>query len=184
MKDYVGNPLQIRGAEQYILQNGKGDGMHFLYVRNGLGLELWLSIDRCGDVSRLSFKGDNMCFFSPCGYVSPKYYDKDGNGFLKSFTAGFLTTCGLTAVGATCEDEGEKLPLHGTVSNIPAELNCIEETEKGLTVKFKIRDAVLFGQKLVMNRVYFISYTENYFTVNDSVVNEGAMLQSGLACKG
>ena len=36
MKDYIGNPLQIRGAEQYILQNGKGNGMHFVYVRNGL----------------------------------------------------------------------------------------------------------------------------------------------------
>lgn len=35
MRNYVGNPLQIRGAEQYVLQNGKGDGMHFLYIRNG-----------------------------------------------------------------------------------------------------------------------------------------------------
>ena len=58
MLEYVGNPLQIRGAEQYALQNGRGGGMRFLYIRNGLGLEIWVSLDRAGDISRVSFKGD------------------------------------------------------------------------------------------------------------------------------
>ena len=56
MKNYIGNPLQIKGAEQYILQNGKGNGMKFLYVRNGLGLEAWISLDRAGDVSRVNLR--------------------------------------------------------------------------------------------------------------------------------
>lgn len=172
MKDYIGNPLQIRGAEQYILQNGKGDGMHFLYVRNGKGLEVWLSLDRAGDVSRLAFNGDNMGYFAPCGYVAPQYYDGVGAGFLKSFTAGFFTTCGLTAVGSPCTDAGETLPLHGTISHIPAELRAMEETDDALTVKLQIRDAALFGRKLVMDRVYRFSYTENVFEVRDTVTNE------------
>lgn len=152
MKNYIGKTLQIRGAEQYILQNGKGDGMHFLNIRNGLGLEAWISLDRAGDVSRVSFKGDNMGYFAPCGYVSPQYYDNVGAGFLKSFTAGFFTTCGLTAVGSPCTDDGEELPLHGTISHIPAQLCAIEETEEELIVKLKIEDAALFGRKLIMNR--------------------------------
>ena len=172
MKDYIGNSLQIRGAEQYVLKNGKGDGMHFLYVRNGLGLEIWISLDRAGDVSRVGFKGDNMGYFAPCGYVSPQYYDGVGAGFLKSFTAGFFTTCGLTAVGSPCTDDGEELPLHGTISHIPADLCAIEENEKEFIVKLKVRDAALFGRKLVMNRIYTISYTENLFTVSDTVTNE------------
>ena len=172
MKDYIGNPLQIRGAEQYILQNGKGDGMHFLNIRNGLGLEIWISLDRAGDVSRLNFKGDNMGYFAPCGYVAPTFYDNVGAGFLKSFTAGFFTTCGLTAVGSPCTDDGEELPLHGTISHIPAELCAIEENTNELIVKLKVRDAALFGRKLVMNRIYNISYTENSFTVSDTVTNE------------
>lgn len=172
MKNYVGNPLQVRGAEQYVLQNGKGNGMHFLYVRNGKGLEAWLSLDRAGDVSRLTVKGDNMGYFAPCGYVAPQYYDGNGAGFLKSFTAGFFTTCGLTAVGSPCKDEGETLPLHGTISHIPAELYAIEETAEALTVKMRVRDAVLFGRKLVMDRVYRFSYTENVFSVEDAVTNE------------
>ncbi len=172
MKNYIGNSLQIRGAEQYTLQGGKGNGMRFLYVRNGLGLEAWISLDRCGDVSRVSFKGDNMGYFSPCGYVAPQYYDKEGAGFLKSFTAGFFTTCGLTAVGSPCTDDGEDLPLHGTISNIPAELCAIEETEQGLNIKLTVRDEVIFNRKLVMKRSYSFSYFENSFSVEDTVTNE------------
>ena len=71
---YIGHPLQLRGAEPYILQGGRGDGMHLLCVRNGLGLEAWISLDRCADLSRVSFGGDNMGYFSPCGYVAPAYY--------------------------------------------------------------------------------------------------------------
>ncbi len=171
MKEYLGNPLQIRGAEQYQLQEGKGKGMTLLCVRNGLGLEAWISVDRCGDISRLSYTGDNMGYFAPCGYVSPAYYDDKGAGFLKSFTAGFFTTCGLTAVGSPCTDEGEELPLHGTVSNTPALLRGIEEDEKGLTVRLSVTDARLFGRKLVMERTYRFSYTENCFSVSDTVTN-------------
>ncbi len=173
MNGYIGNPLQIRGAEQYILQNGKGDGMHFIYVRNGLGLEVWISTDRCGDISRVNFKGDNIAFFSPCGYVAPQYYDGVKAGFLKSFTAGFFTTCGLWAVGSPCTDDGEELPLHGTVSHIPATVTAIEETDTALIVKLKITDAVIFGRKLIMERIYTFSYTENTFAVCDNVTNYG-----------
>lgn len=173
MKNYIGNPLQIRGAERYILDGGRGNGMHFIYVRNGKGLEAWISLDRAGDISRLNFMGDNMGYFSPCGYVAPQYYDGVGTGFLKSFTAGFFTTCGLTAVGSPCTDNGEELPLHGTVSHIPAELIAMEEDSEGLTVKLKVTDGVLFGRKLVMNRCYRFSYNESSFTVTDTVTNEG-----------
>ena len=62
---YIGHPLQLRGAEPYILQGGRGDGMHLLCVRNGLGLEAWISLDRCADLSRVSFGGDNMCISPP-----------------------------------------------------------------------------------------------------------------------
>lgn len=174
MKNYVGNPLQARGAERYILDGGKGDGMHFLYIRNGKGLEAWISLDRAGDISRLNFLGDNMGYFAPCGYVAPEYYDSVGAGFLKSFTAGFFTTCGLTAVGSPCIDNGEELPLHGTVSHIPAELMAMEENSEGLTIKLKVVDAQIFQRRLVLNRCYRFSYAENAFTVTDTVTNEGA----------
>ncbi len=173
MKKYIGNSFQVRGAERYILQGGKGDGMHFINVRNGLGLEAWISVDRAGDISRLIVDGKNMGFFSPCGYVAPQYYDDKGLGFLKSFTAGFITTCGLTAVGSPCIDDGEELGLHGTVSHIPAEVCAIEEDDEALTIKLKVVDGIIFGKKLVLTRIYRFSYTENTFEMEDTVLNEG-----------
>lgn len=171
VNDYIGNPLQIRGAEQYVLQDGAGNGMRFLCVRNGRGLEAWLSLDRCADLSRVTFCGNNMGYFSPCGYVAPQYYDSVGLGFLKSFTAGFVTTCGLTALGGPCVDEGEELPQHGTIANKPSRLLAMEEDEAGLTVRAEVIDARLFGRKLRLLREYRFSYTDDRIAMTDTVTN-------------
>ena len=173
LKDYIGNPLQVRGVEQFVLQNGKGDGMHFMYVRNGLGLELWVSVDRAADIARVFVNGKNVSFFSPCGFVAPNYYENSDFGFLKSFNAGFITTCGLGTVGQPNVDNGENLPLHGTVSHIPAELRSIEEDNNGLSLTFIVRDCIIFGTKLVLTRKIFVSYTENTVSLHDNVENIG-----------
>ena len=107
---YYGHESQLFGVEEYRLVGGKGDGMRLLQVKNGLGLEFTVSADRCADIARLSLHGQNCGFFSVNGYVDPAYYDDRQAGWLKNFTAGFLTTCGLLAVGAPCTDEGQELP--------------------------------------------------------------------------
>lgn len=170
---YIGHSSQLSGVEELRFVGGKGDGMRLLWVRNGRGLELTVSADRCADISRLSFKGDNMGYFSPCGYVAPAYYDKDGNGFLKSFTAGFLTTCGLTNLGAPAEDNGELLPQHGTVANIPCEHIWWREDDERIEIHAVINDSVIFSHKLVLERTISVSKKENSITIADSVTNTG-----------
>ena len=174
MNKYIGHPAQISGVEEVILAKGKGKGMTLLQVRNGLGLELVLSADRAMDIARVTFKGDNIGYFSPCGYVAPGFYDNRGNGFLKSFTAGFLTTCGLTAVGSPCIDNGEELPLHGTIANTPCENFSYEETETEITVKAQVRDAALFAHQLLLKREYTVSKTENTVLLCDRIRNIGS----------
>ena len=174
MNKYIGNPIQIYGVEEMRLSGGKADGMRMLYVRNGKGLEFWVSLDRCADITRLSLKGDNFSFISACGYVSPKYYDKDGVGFLKSFTAGFCTTCGLTAVGSPCTDGGEQLPLHGTISNTPCENFAYRIDDNNIYITATVRDARIFSYKLVLEREYVVSLDENKFTMTDTVKNIGS----------
>ena len=95
---YYGHESQLFGVEEVRLQGGKGDGMRLLQVRNGKGLDFTVSADRCADISRLHFRGENCGFFSANGYVAPAYYDDKEAGWLKNFTAGFLTTCGLLAL--------------------------------------------------------------------------------------
>ncbi len=170
---YIGHPSQLCGVEEMTLAKGKGKGMTLLEVRNGKGLQFTLSADRAMDISRLSFEGVNMGFFAPCGYVAPAFYDGVGGGFLKSFTAGFLTTCGLTAVGSPCVDEGEELPLHGTISNTPCENYYYTETENEIVINASVRDASLFGRKLMLERKYICSKNENILKIEDSVINLG-----------
>ena len=173
MNKYLGHPLQITGVEEMTLTKGKGKGMTLLNIRNGKGLDVMLSADRAMDISRLTFEGVNMGYFGPCGYVGPSFYDNKGEGFLKSFSAGFLTTCGLTAVGNPNTDDGEELPLHGTIGNTPCEDYTYAETDTEITVNATLREASMFGKKLLFTRNYTISKTENSITIEDEIYNYG-----------
>lgn len=173
MNKYLGHDSQAYGIEEHRLVGGKGDGIRLLCVRNGKGLDFTVSADRCADISRLSFKGINMGFFSPCGYVAPAFYDDKEDGFLKSFTAGFLTTCGLRAVGASCDDDGERLPTHGTIANTPAEHVYWEEEDDRLVIHALIKDERIFYHKLVLHREIVCSLKENRLEIHDRIENRG-----------
>ncbi len=170
---YIGHNSQICGVEESVLTRGKGKGMTLLSVRNGKGLSVTLSADRAMDISRVEYLGANIGYFSPCGYVAPQFYDRNGDGFLKSFTAGFLTTCGLTAVGSPCVDEGETLPLHGTISNTPSENYYYTEDENEIKITAAVRDAAIFDRRLLLCRTYTVLKTENTIKIDDSVKNIG-----------
>ena len=75
MNPYIGHDSQVYGIEEHRLVGGKGDGMRLLEINNGKGLEMTVSLDRTADISRLRFRGINMSYFSPCGYVAPAYYE-------------------------------------------------------------------------------------------------------------
>ncbi|MCC8150986.1 MAG: aldose 1-epimerase family protein [Lachnospiraceae bacterium] len=124
-------------------------------------------------MTRLRFKGMNMSYFSPCGYVAPAYYDRVGSNWLQSFTAGFLTTCGLQAVGTPCVDAGEELPLHGSIANQPCEHSYWEEDGDAIRLHFLTKDEVIFGRKMVLRRTIEISKTGNFFTIEDEIGNTG-----------
>ena len=152
---------------------GKGDGMRLLQVRNAAGLEMTICADRCADIYRLTFKGDNMGYFSANGYVAPSYYEGTGAGFLKSFTAGFLTTCGLTAVGSPCTDEGEDLPLHGTIGNTPCERIWWDEDEESIYIHAYINDSSIFSHKLYLKRTITCGKHTNNIKITDTIENRG-----------
>lgn len=173
MNKYIGHESQLYGVESVRLDGGKGNGMRLLNVNNGKGLQFTVSVDRCADISRLSLDGVNFGYFSPCGYVAPQFYDNKGAGFLKSFTAGFFTTCGLTAVGSPNTDDGEDLPLHGTISNTPCEniAHWIDNDE--IHIKALVRDASLFSHHLMLEREYIVSLTDNTIVLKDKVKNIG-----------
>lgn len=170
---YIGHPSQICSVEEVRLVGGKGDGMRLFQIRNETGMELTISVDRCADISRLLFKGHNMGYFSPCGYVGPSYYDKTGTGFLRSFTAGFLTTCGLHAAGSPCVDDGEELPMHGPISNTPCDRIWWTEDNDFLHIHAVISDAALFDRKFLFEREITCGKRTNVIHISDRVQNCG-----------
>lgn len=173
MNPYLGHASQLGGVEEHRLVGGKGDGMRLYEVHNGTGMHLTVSPDRNGDITRLRFKGISLSYMSPCGYVAPAYYDNAGSNWLNSFTAGFLTTCGLQSVGTPCTDEGEELPLHGSIANIPCETAYWTEEESSFTVHTRTSDETLFGRKLTLERKLVIQKEENKFEIIDTIANTG-----------
>jgi len=174
---YVGDFSQLFGIKEYILTGGKAKGVKAFDVKNGSGLEFTVLADRCLDIAGLSYRGTNCSYISKTGIVSPEYYHENGIGFLRSFYAGFLTTCGLRNVGSPCEQDGETFSLHGRISNTPAEEVCAktEWTDDApvLTISGKMREARLFGENLVLGRKIICKYGENKITIKNTVENLG-----------
>lgn len=177
MNPYIGHSTQISGVEEHRLIGGKGDGMRLYLVNNGKGMELTVLPDRNGDISRLRCNGVNLSYMSPCGYVAPAYYNAAGSNWLSSFTAGFLTTCGLQAVGSPCVDEGEELPLHGSIANTPCERSYFEEDGEKIHLHFLTKDEVIFGRKLTLHRMINVSKLTNKFTITDEIENTGDRIE-------
>lgn len=170
---YIGHPSQICGVRETRMVGGKADGMRLLEVRNGKGLEFTVSLDRCADIPYLFYKGNSMAYIAPCGMVAPQYYDNQGLGFLKSFTAGFLTTCGLSAVGNPCEDDGEQLSLHGNIAHVPCEQHSYTVDDDFIKITAVIRDGALGGNQYLLTREYLCGLKENTLTITDKVKNVG-----------
>lgn len=176
-KKYIGHRDQLIMAKRVSLLEGKGSGCELIEVQNGSGLHFSVNMSRGMDIPYVEFNGQNFGFVSPCGIVAPQYFDDKGLGFLKSFTAGFLTTCGLKMAGAPCEYEGNEYGLHGNVSHTPAEESGYRIDEKKdiptVNIYGKMRDAVVFGDKLLLEREIRCDYKDRKIYITDQVTNEG-----------
>jgi hypothetical protein len=175
MYKYCGDLSQLFYAREYRFAGGKADGMLAVDINNGSGLLFTVLADRAMDIGHLSLKGNNFSYISKCGYVAPAYFEDSGAESKKSFTAGFLTTCGLTQVGPPCESDGEQLGRHGNVSSLPAEDFSAEvDLEKDvpeIILKGKMRYGYLFGYNLWMRREIRVQYGVNSITIKDVVEN-------------
>ncbi len=177
MWKYIGNQTQLFGIKEYTFSSGKARGLKAFDVRNGSGLEFTVLADRCLDIAHLYFKGTNCSYISKAGIVSPEFNDESGTGFFRNFYGGFLTTCGLRNVGPSCVVDGEYHPIHGRISNTPAEEVSATVDWKDdapmLTVSGKMREARLFGENFILNRIISCKYAEKKFFIHDSIENRG-----------
>lgn len=174
---WVGDLSQVAGIKHYELRSGKAKGTEAFDVRTGAGLAFSVMKDRALDIAWASYKDTALSFITPNGMVAPTFFEPQGNGFLRSFYAGWLTTCGLSYIGTPCEDNGEALGLHGRLAATPAEEvgYRTERTERGIEfiINGKVRETRLFGENLTLERTLRCVYGENILRISDRVTNNG-----------
>lgn len=76
-------------------------------------------------------------------------------------------------MGTPCADEGEELPLHGTIGNTPCERIWWDEDNENLYIHAEINDSRIFGRKLRLSRLIAVRKKQSIFTITDTVTNGG-----------
>jgi hypothetical protein len=173
----VGHIDQIAGVREIVLADGRGRGVRAARVSTGGGLAFTVLIDRALDIYDAQIGGTPLGWTSPIGPAHPAYYEPQGAGWLRTFSGGLLVTCGLATMGAPGVDQGEPLPLHGRISNLPAERvhtgGYWDGDEYILFVEGQTRQAVVFGENLLLERRIETRLGATSFSITDTVTNEG-----------
>lgn len=176
-QEYVGNQDQLLSVKTFRLEGGWGDQVKATQITNKNGLQFTVVADRCMDIVDLRYKGINVSYQNPCGVVSSKYYDKMGTDWLRSFTAGFFTTCGLDNIGASCEENGTIYGMHGRIGNTPADQYCVQtiETKDGLeaVITGEMIQSVMFGEKWKLKREIRAYQNVDRIELIDEICNIG-----------
>jgi hypothetical protein len=172
---YLGNVYQLGGTRHYSLTSGHSNGCRCTDVKTGGGLEYTVVSDRGMDISLASFRGINLVYLTADAEANPAFYDSRENEWLRTFSAGLLTTCGPSYLGNPCDDRGERLGLHGRFSALSAsnvcDLSCYDTGVLQLTGQ--LYDGYVFGDKLQIKRTITSCYGENKIFVEDTVKNVG-----------
>ncbi|HSK68098.1 MAG TPA: aldose 1-epimerase family protein [Candidatus Limnocylindria bacterium] len=166
------------GWKDYTVNDGPARGVRALDLNNGRNVRVTVLADRGMDVAGLSYRGLQAAFLSKTGVRSPFLYQEDGaRGFLRQFTAGLLTTCGLAYAGAPFEEDGLKYGLHGPFSNTPARGVLAEKAYEGddavLRVAGEVRQAEVFGAHLSLTREIRLETERDVLRIEDTVENRG-----------
>lgn len=172
----VGDISQIGGLRTYTLRQGKADGVKAVDVKTGI-FDFSVLPDRGMDIAWASYKGIPVSYAATPGICAPVYFEPQENGFLRNFSGGLLTTCGLTYMGHPCIDEGEALGLHGRISNIPAEQVSAyaqwEDDEYVMYLRGMMRECRALMENVTLTREITTKLGSHNFKIKDIVVNDG-----------
>ena len=175
-REYIGHPDQCMTVQQGVLTGGKQQGVRFVNISNGSGLDLIVLPDRCMDLYQVRFKNKNCGFIYPCGIVHPSYFIRSDEGWIDTFAAGFLTTCGLSYTGIGADDDGIKTSLHGVIGNMPAvHMNIEREIADNVQI-VRLSGEIhehLSGANITLKRDITVSHKTNEIAIHDQVQNSG-----------
>src|SRR5262252_7846472 len=95
----VGDVSQLGGARMVMLAEGPESGVQVAEFRTGSGLAFSVLPGRGMDIGFAEFRGMPLCWRSSTGEVAAPHYEPRGEGWLRGFSGGLMTTCGLITAG-------------------------------------------------------------------------------------
>ncbi|WP_128544565.1 aldose 1-epimerase family protein [Larkinella soli] len=176
--DKLSHPSQLGGIETAVLDNGSGRGTRIAWINTGTGLRYKVVIDRAMDIADAFFNRHSLGWISSVGVTAPDPSTDRSIDWLRTFTGGLLTTCGLTHVGGPESDAYGERGLHGPISNTPAEIESILQPDPlGGSLDFsltgRIRQTKVFGPTLELKRTISGTLGQPVIRFHDEVVNRG-----------
>lgn len=174
---HIGRTAQLGGVALAELADANERGVRVANVDTGAGLTYQVLLDRGMDIGLARYQGASLVWDSGTGAAHPAFFEPEGYGWLRTFHGGLVVTCGLTTAGAPSQDDGEALGLHGRISHTPAGNVWADGAWRGdeyeMWVRGKMRQAVVFGENLVLDRRIWSRLGENRLMIRDVVTNEG-----------
>lgn len=176
--DKVSHISQVGGIETAVLDNGPGKGTRIAWINTGSGLRFKVVIDRAMDIAEAYFNASNLTWISALGVTSPQPLADRGTDWLRTFTGGLVTTCGLTHAGGPDEDQSGARGLHDRIANTPAEIIHIKQPDpKSGDMEMAITGRMFQGQalgyKLELLRTIHCRLGEPTLRITDEVRNIG-----------
>ncbi len=177
LSSFTSTLSSFAGLRPFLYEQGKVRGMRGIDVWTGSGLRFTLWPDRALDIGPTRFKGKSVSWLHPA-LGAPAQYEPEGLGWLRTYGGGLLTSCGLVHIGAPDNYHGQSYGLHGRIAHLPAENLRLWQEWRGdeyvLIVEGEIRQAVLFGESLLLKRRIETSLGSQKILLKDIVVNEGS----------
>ena len=171
------DPASIAGVTPIVYDDARRRGVRALQIRNALGLQLSLILDRGLDASELLFRGIPLTWYGP-GNASPvEGRDPSVDAFERTFFGGLVTTCGMDAYGPPGRDVWGSWPQHGHFNRTAAGdvrfLTDWDTGEPAIEVSGTIRQFQMFGAALRVDRTWRIRIDANTVELRDRVTNDG-----------
>lgn len=176
LRRLTGTLEQLAGIRLVEYVDGKARGLRAAEVWTGSGFRFTIWLDRGMDVGPAEFAGKPLAWLYPA-FGTPSQFEAKGYGWLRTFGGGLITTCGLTHFGQPEQDGTEAHGLHGRISHIPAQNVRVKAEWQGdmyvLVVEGEMRQAVLFGENLLLRRRISTALGATSLLIEDCVRNDG-----------
>lgn len=174
---YFSHMSDLAGIKTFEYKGGKQEGVKGIDVKTGTGFTFTVVPDRGMDILNTEYCGIPVSWVSKNRVIHPAYFENGGIGFLRTFSGGLITTCGLTSAGDPCVVGDEVLGIHDRINHTPAENVCSEEywdnNEYIIKLRGQVRQCSVYRENLVLKREIICKLGENKLYINDEFANEG-----------